>query len=351
MKITFFIGSMGQGGAERVISLLAGDYVRRGWQTEIVCLLSGDVAQTIDPRVKLVNIIGPHSSYVKNALFWLRGIRQYLKREKPDRVVSFVGRINALVLTSAFGLGLPITVSERNDPRHDGRGKAMLAYCNAIYPTAQKIVFQTKAEEACFTPGVCKKGCIIPNPVHVEGAVKGEPEAFTVLTAGRLAPQKNHKMLIEAMGLIHREFPQARCVIYGEGDERRELEALLGQLGLEDVVRLPGHSLQVHQKIAESSAFVLTSEFEGLSNSLLEAMILGIPCITTDYPGADEVIEDGRTGYIVPRKDAAALAEKLKKLITDREEADRLSQNAMAEAVRYKQENVIQAWRNVIGEG
>lgn len=348
MKITFFIGHMGYGGAERVISLLANDYCRRGWDTDIVMLLSRDLAQRLEPGVRLVDLSLGGGSYLKRAPYWLRQIRGYLKWEKPDCVVSFIGRINALVLTAALGMNIPIVVSERNDPRHDGRGKGMLAFCDALYKTARAVVFQTKAEQECFSEAVKAKGVIIPNPVSTEGVSRREPKGFHVVTAGRLAEQKNQKMLMDAMALVRREIPEANCTIYGEGELRQELESYVREKGLENTVFLPGHALDIHEKIADASAFVLTSEYEGLPNALIEAMMLGIPCVTTDYPGSEEVVEDGVTGLIVPRRDAEALAKKLIALARDRELGETLGQKARQEAEKYRTENVIEQWRRVI---
>ncbi|MGN1015494.1 MAG: glycosyltransferase [Faecousia sp.] len=350
MKITFFIGHMGYGGAERVISLLANDYCRRGWDTDIVMLLSNDLAQKLEPGVRLVDLSLGGGSYGKRALRWMKEIRGYLKREKPDCVVSFIGRINALVLTAALGLKLPVIVSERNDPRHDGRGKGMLTYCDTLYRTARAVVFQTKAEQECFSDAVKAKGVIIPNPVSVEGAVRRESEDFRVVTAGRLAEQKNHKMLMDAMVLVSGEIPEARCTIYGEGELRSELETYVREKGLEDTVSMPGHALDIHEKIADASVFVLTSEYEGLPNALIEAMMLGIPCVTTDYPGAEEVMTDGLTGLIVPRGDDKELARKLVWLAQNREAGSTLGNNARQEAEKYRTENVIRQWRKVIEE-
>lgn len=348
MKISFFIGHMGYGGAERVISLLANDYAQRGWDTQIVMLLSNDVAQTIDPRVKLVDMSMGGGSYMKRAPKWMGSIRGYLKKEKPDCVVSFIGRINALVLTAAMGLKMPIIVSERNDPRHDGRGKGMLAYCDTIYRTARAVVFQTKAEEVCFSDAVKAKGVIIPNPVDVGDAQRKKPEHLHILTAGRLAQQKNHKMLMDAVAMLRSSIADIQCTIYGEGELREELEVYRKEKGLEELVLLPGHSRSVHEKVAQASIFVLTSEYEGLPNALIEAMMMGVPCITTDYPGSDEVIADGVTGLIVPRQNPRALAEALLRLLNEPELADSLSRQAMAEAVRYQTANVINQWRTVI---
>ena len=348
MKITFFIGHMGYGGAERVISLLANDYCRRGWDTDIVMLLSRDLAQRLEPGVRLVDLSLGGGSYLKRAPYWLRQIRGYLKREKPDCVVSFIGRINALVLTAALGMNIPIVVSERNDPRHDGRGKGMLAFCDALYKTARAVVFQTKAEQECFSAAVKAKGVIIPNPVSTEGVSRREPKGFHVVTAGRLAEQKNQKMLMDAMALVRREIPEASCTIYGEGELRQELESYVREKGLENTVFLPGHALDIHEKIADASAFVLTSEYEGLPNALIEAMMLGIPCVTTDYTGSEEVVEDGVTGLIVPRGDAETLARKLIGLARDGASGKALGENARVDAEKYRTENVIAQWQNVI---
>ena len=348
MKITFFIGHMGFGGAERVISLLANDYCRRGWETEIVMLLSSDLAQKLEPGVRLIDLSFGGGSYAKRAPAWLKEIRRYLKKEKPDCVVSFIGRINALVLLAGLGLKMPIVVSERNDPRHDGRGKGMLMLCDRLYRTARAVVFQTKAEMECFSDAVKDRGVIIPNPVSVEGVSRREPEGFPVVTAGRLAAQKNHKMLMNAMEILRREIPEAKCTIYGEGELRQELERYVREKGLENTVFLPGHALDIHEKIADASVFVLTSEYEGLPNALIEAMMLGIPCITTDYPGSEEVMEDGVTGLIVPRGDAEALARKLIALALNRELGEALGEKARQEAEKYRTENVIARWQNVI---
>ena len=252
------------------------------------------------------------------------------------------------MLTAALGMKIPIVVSERNDPRHDGRGKGMLALCDALYKTARAVVFQTKAEQACFSEAVKAKGVIIPNPVSTEGVSRREPEGFHVVTAGRLAEQKNQKMLMDAMALVRREIPEASCTIYGEGELRQELESYVREKGLADTVFLPGHALDIHKKIADASAFVLTSEYEGLPNALIEAMMLGIPCVTTDYPGSEEVVADGVTGLIVLRRDAEALAKKLIALARDRELGENLGEKARQEAEKYRTENVIVQWQNVI---
>ena len=208
VHISFFIGDMVSGGAERVIQLLANDFVDSGWKVDIVLLLSNKVDYEQFPLSKEISIIdlsGSETSYHKNAFRWLTSIRKLVKQTKPDCIVSFIGRINALVLTSILGLNIPILVSERNDPRHDGRSKAMLQYCNLIYKKASAIVFQTQYEQQCFSKSLLGKSYVIPNPVSVSLADEVTENPLEISTAGRLVPQKNHAMLIEAISLVKKE--------------------------------------------------------------------------------------------------------------------------------------------------
>lgn len=349
MKISFFIGSMGGGGAERVISILANHYAEKGWDVEIALLLKNEVGYTLDENIKIVDLTGKHASYFKNLPGWIMKIRKYLKKSKPDRVVSFVGRINALVLMSSFGMKIPMVVSERNDPRHDGRGNFMLSMCNISYgfKHCKAVVHQTKYEQSCFAESLEHKSCVIPNPVEVKAERKADNK-YRLVTAGRLIEQKNHAMLVDAVGILKDEFPELCADIYGEGSLRGELTSQIEKCGLSDRVRLCGNVSDLHFRINDAGMFVMTSEFEGLSNALLEAMMLGLACVTTDYPGVEEVIENGKNGIIVPRGDVKALAAALKEVLSDDEKRKSLCENALSTAQNYKKETVLGMWENVI---
>jgi glycosyltransferase involved in cell wall biosynthesis len=347
MKISFFIGSMNRGGAERVISILANDYCARGWDVDIVLLLQNAVEYDLDSRIRIVDITKKSDGYLKNAPRWLGGIRKYLKERKPDRVVSFVGRINALVLTASIGLKLPVVISERNDPKHDGRGAFMQWYCNRIYHQAKAIVYQNEHEKSCFSKSLEKKGCIIPNPVSV-AAVKTE-SSDVIATAGRLIEQKNQKILVSAMAQVHKVYPDVKCRIYGEGALREALQTQIDELGLQDIVTLEGNVKDIHARLSQCGIFALTSNFEGLSNALIEAMQVGLACITTDYPGARELITDGENGLVVPMNDADALAKSIIKLIENKDGcADTLAQQGKTFAARFNAEAVLTQWHTAI---
>ena len=348
MKIAFFIGSMARGGAERVISILANHYVRKGWKVEIILLLKNKVEYDLSDQVKVIDMSGLSNSYFKNAGIWLKRIRSYLGSEKPDCVVSFVARINALVLTASIGLKTKIIVSERNDPRHDGRSNAMQAYCDLIYRRSAGIVFQTEYERSCFSDKVQKMGIVIPNPVSVTAMPQRGGQTLKIITAGRLAEQKNQKILIEAVDKIKENFQNLECYIYGEGPLEQFLKGEIDKKGLNKVVFLPGNVKNIYEKVSEASVFVMTSDYEGLSNSLIEAMMIGVPCITTDYPGARELIVDNENGKVVPCNDANALAKALIEMLSDTTQAQKYARAAEMSAREYSAEVVLNKWDNFI---
>ncbi len=347
MKISFFIGSMRRGGAERVISILANHYSQKGWEVEIALLLDTTVGYELNENIKVVDLTAGKGSYIKRMPMWLKKIRNYVKSSKPDRVVSFIGRINVLVLNALRGLKVPVIVSERNDPKHDGRGAVMLWLCNKSYKKASAIVHQTKYEESCFSPKLATKSYIVPNPVNVAVETKS-PVPYRIVTAGRLLPQKNHAMLIDAVAMLKDEFPEVKLDIYGDGSLKDNLSAKIKEMNLEDMVFLMGNVSDLHQRIADADVFAMTSEFEGLSNALIEAMMLGLVCVSTDYPGADEVVKHEENGLLVPCRDANKLSEVLRQLFKGKELNSRLRNNAKETSQKYRPEEVIKKWEAVI---
>jgi len=351
MKISFFIGSMVSGGAERVISLLANEYAQNGWDVEIVLMLKNEVNQkqfSLNDRIRIVDLSIKEGNYKKKTLRWLHKVRSYIKKEKPNCIVSFIGRINALVLTAAVGLDIPILVSERNDPHHDGRGKLMLWYCNLVYSRASAIVYQTRYEKECFSRILDKKSYIIPNPVEIVENLNIEENDYEISTAGRLVQQKNHALLIDAISFVKIKYPEVKCYIYGEGLLREKLEEQVREQGLKDTVFLPGNKTDINEWIAKSSIFVMSSDYEGLSNALIEAMMQGKPCVSTSYPGADELIKSGENGLLVPCKDARALANAIVSLFDQKELRHMLAVNAAIDSEKYKKNNVLEKWKQVI---
>ncbi len=349
-KILIFIGSMSRGGAERVISIISNDLAERGWDVSVCMLLSNSVDYRLSDKIKIVDLSGKTSSRLKHIPNWIFGIRKLVKNEKPDVILSFVARINIIVQLACLGLKERIIVSERNDPYSDGRSKLVDMLTYWLYPKADAVVFQTKRAEGYFEKRRLKNTYIITNPISVE-CCAGTPVKGKIVSVGRLMPQKNHKLLIDSVVEVHKSLPYVQLFIYGEGNMREELEEYTHTLEADNYVHFMGNVLNIHEKISDAELFVLSSDYEGLSNALLEAMMMGLPCISTTCAGSDEYIESGENGILVPVKSREDMTSAIFKVLENDELRTKLKNNAINKASDYKKEKVIKMWYTLIDNG
>lgn len=346
-KIVFFIGSMGSGGAERVISHLANDYVQRGYDTHICMLLKNEVEYDLNPSIYVHDMSGGGGSRIKRVPYWIKSINCFIRSHNPDRIVSFAARINILVLLASFGYSKRVIVSERNDPQLDGRGFVANILTKVLYKFAKIVVFQTEEVKRLFPEYIQRNSRVIPNPIEVKFLYSGK-QTNKIVTVGSLKEQKNHEMLIDAFKIIHNIYPDFHLYIYGEGHLRAKLTKQIEREGLHDNVHLPGKKRNVHKFIKDALFFVLSSNYEGLSNALLEAMAMGMPCISTDCTGVDEYIVNNNNGLIVKRGDVNLLASAMLRFIEDDELRINCGRNAKKILKKVNKEKVLKKWAKVI---
>lgn len=346
-KIAFIIGSMRRGGAERVISILANYYAHKEWAVDVITLLDDRNEYELNNQVNVVHLCGKSNSRLKQLPMWLFRIRKYVVNEKPDRIVSFIARINIITIFSCLGLKKHIVISERNDPKADGRSVFLRTAAYLFYPLADTVVFQTKWAQSCFCKKIKNKSVIIPNPVQVtkESLCVKEKKIAAV---GRLLEQKNHSMLINAFKKVHDDYPEYKLFIYGEGRLRNQLLKQIQALKLDEAVFLPGNVSNIHEKISDAEMFVLSSNYEGMSNALLEAMMMGLPCISTDCAGSNEIIVDNVNGLLTPIGCADKLSECMIRLINDKELSALISKESKISAKAFDTEELIKKWESII---
>ena len=326
MKIVFVLPDMVGGGTERVVALLANEYVKKGYETDILLFAGKHIAYLLDERVK-VHIVGEVSG--GNPILRLQRVinmRRFYKKNKDCCIFAF--SVMGAVFSVVASLGIPcrMLVSERNDPTRYEHQKIR----NWAYKKAEKIVLQTEDMRTCFPDKLSGKMVVIPNPVPDD-----IPEPYMgirqkrVVSVARLQPQKNQKLLLDAFSQFIKKYPEYELYLFGVGILEKELKEQAKKLSIADKVIFKGFSSEVREKIRDSAMFVLSSDYEGISNSMIEALAMGIPVISTDCPigGSRMYIQDHINGLLTPVGDADALCKAMCDVAGNEELAKKLSQN------------------------
>ncbi|MEK5066213.1 glycosyltransferase [Cytobacillus sp. FSL R5-0596] len=346
-RIAFILGGMGNGGAERVVSILANHYASCGKKVDILTLLSPNCTYHLGPNVRLICLAKEGESRKLQIFNWIFKLKKYYKEYRPYRMVSFFAKINIVVMIAFLRNIGDIIVSERNDPSKDGRGIAVKFLTNLLYPKTKRVIFQTKWAQSCFSKRVISNSDIVYNPIKQISSQRVDITT-DIVNVGKLLDQKNHKLLISAFHKISKEFPENKLVIYGEGEKRKELENLIESFGLKGRVQLPGWTSEVHQKMASSQFFVLSSNYEGFSNALLEAMMIGVPCITTDCAGSNELIKNNVNGLITPVGCLEELVAAMRTMLGNPQLAEKLAEQGKKDVQKFSVDRVIGRWESVI---
>lgn len=361
MKILFFVSSLNAGGAERVATSLANAWVDRGGQVTLAPTYSGKGTcfYPLDNKVKLVWLadrMGPLGRWLFTPLAKWFAIRRLIRQNRPDVIVSFLTNVNINVLLASRATKVPIIVCERTDPAYStsaGRGLKVLR--RVTYPWANLVCLQTQDSVAGFrklVPGVADIA-VIPNPLPPELLTVGRSHRennsggrHRLIAMGRLVPAKRFSWLIQAYAALAPDFPQWDLFIWGEGPLRPALARQIAEAGLADRVFLPGRTSQPWHELGQADAFVLSSQVEGFPNVLLEAMALGLPCVTVDCPsGPRELSNDGQEALLVPLNDLGAFQDALAQIMQDPVLRNVLGRHA-AESVRHRYEltRVLKQW-------
>lgn len=364
MRLTLVISSLGLGGAERVLSVMAGHWAAKGWH---ITLITFDAAEndffSLPPAVTRValDLMGDSPnpiSAMRSNIGRVRRLRQAILTSRPQAVISFLDKINVLTLLACLKSPFPVIVSERVDPSRHSIGRVWSILRRRLYPHAAAVVIQSEAVRGWAERFLQSRAVFtIPNPVLPPTSARlsasqtpaAPPSRPVIAALGRLVPQKGFDLLIRATAQVLEKHPAWSLMILGEGPERKNLEQLAGDLGFSHRIRFPGHVQDPTRLLRQADLFVLSSRFEGFPNALLEAMSCGLPVISADCPsGPREIVRDGVDGLLIPTEDVGALAAALNRLMSDAAERARLAGHASEVLNRFGIERIMGLWEDLL---
>lgn len=360
-KIAFLINSLGKGGAEHVAVNLAEHFYRQGHEilfvTSRVLPKEYELSFPSKRRILEDEISGGSFGRIGKIPARLNGLKRIWREEKPDVILSFMGKLNLYVMVSAGRSEIPVFLSVRSDPAREYPGVLQKWLAGKLFVRARGVFFQTEMAMGAFPDNVRRHSEVLPNLLDksfLKPRYDGERDNEIVMV-GRLDANKNHAMVFRAFAAVHQDFPEYRLVIYGTGyadgsDTKPALLNLAEELGISSSVIFKGMQTEIRDKIERAKVFVLASGYEGMPNALLEAMASGLCAISTDCPcgGPATVIRDHENGILIPVGDEQALVHALREVMADPALAERLGTAATEIADTLSPEKVCAQWQRAI---
>lgn len=395
-KVLMVMPVLKGGGAERVASILTNEFYKNGYTCDFLltsCKKEEVISRDLDENIpviilrdffeksfadsfykllqiftsvickpfekakKSVPVAFSYLSFVANYHKEIKALKKVLKDREDATVVAFLQPTIPMVLLSGLKTKNKIIVSERGDPKRQMKHRYGYKFIKKYYERADKVVFQTKDAKNTYPANISAKGTVIFNPIkeNLPEPYKGERNK-NITTFCRISYQKNLPVFVKAFADVHKKFSDYRLRIIGNtqnaDDEKalKETKALIEELNVEEFVDFEPFSLNVHSEIIKDAVYVNSSDYEGMSNAMLEAMAIGMPVVCTDCPigGAAAVINNGENGLLVPVGDAEGLAAAIKRVVSDKELSEKLSDNAQKIREELSLPNIARKWMELM---
>ena len=329
-KFLFVMPSLVGGGSERVLVTIANNLCVEN-KIEILTLVNSDAFYSIDKRVEIHslelnvnrrNTVKKYVSLFKGFFISLFHLKEEIKKCNPDAVLSFSKETNVFVIVLKLlgSLKCKLVVSERANPYY--RNAAFQLFEKLFYSFADLIICQSVAASRFFGAKNSKKIEVIRNPLNENSvpSVFHEVRVKKIVAVGRLFPEKNHALLIDAFCNLDPIFDDYILEIYGEGPLRKNLEQKIKSSKKQDKIFLMGEKRNVMHLIADAALFVLPSESEGFPNVLIEALASGLPVVSTNFApnGVAGEIVDEKNGIVVPCNNVSAMVDAIENMLTDK---------------------------------
>jgi len=357
-KVLFVYDTLGYGGAEKQLVFAAEGLVNKGWHVAILNLnqdKSTGKSRTIDKRIQIFVADIPYRNVFQSNYELIKFTSKITRQFNPDVIIGFNELCGFCVSVAGRLCGVPSIISERGDP--------FVTYKNAKLPRKIKLwcinkadgaVFQTQQASEFYCQRLRKSSIVISNPVFVNEqlpSIDYNNLPKTVISLGRLDNhQKRFDVMLQAFTRFHDTHSDYELKIYGSGEDEGTILQWIDELGLESCVKMMGVSSKPLQDYCKGGIFLITSDYEGISNSLLEAMACGLPVVATDHTpgGARLLIRDKENGLLVPVRDVDAISNALSLYADNASLREKCGNNAKRVLVDYSPERMLDLWENYI---
>lgn len=346
-RVLFVCNSVSIGGAERVVSILADELIKKDYEIYLLGFIKTEDSYLADSRIKVI-IAEKGDKAILAKIIRIKAIRKVIRKYNITTVIAF-SHYNAMYsVVATRGLKVNVIGSERNDPAQIDNRKILNWLRLKLYRKLDTLVCQTNDAKAYFPEEIQQKSVVILNPIteSLPAPYQGERKS-RVVSFSRLEPQKNIPMLLDAFKVFQASHPDYVLDIYGVGSMRDEL---IEKTKDNPTIHIQPYTPNVHNAILDASMFALCSDYEGLSNAMIEAMGCGIPTIVTDCPcgGARMVIQNGENGILVPVRNIKAMVDAMCRVADDKKFAEKLSREGIKIRRTLDKQKITEQWETVI---
>lgn len=307
-KIVLVVNAL-YAGAGKILLFVATKCVKAGWDVTVVTLYDKEICEYHIDGVKFINLDISQERFL-GRLNAIKIIRKLIYALNPLVLCAFVSDVAFITRFATLGMKIYFVSAERGDPYT--LPQKWVKLIKWTYIMSDHVIFQLNGAQNFFNDKIIAKSSVIPNPYTTDEDItpyKGKRRK-NIVTAGRFVEQKGFDILLRAFKIFLKKHSEYNLIIYGDGPLKNNLINLAGDLEILSKVSFPGFVKDIRKVIRKDAIFVLSSRFEGIPNTLIEAMSIGLPIVSTDCtPGGPRFLTDnGQRGILVPVDDYVSMA-------------------------------------------
>lgn len=346
-RVLIFIDKISYSGASKIVCWVSNGLLRAGIDVTLVTHQKQDAARMLDSRVHCIQLEVGQGNRISRGLRSIAKLRKLIKSGDYGLCIGFLPTECFYMRVATAFLGVPMIVCERSDPYLE---RGLIADIGRFsYRFADGAVFQTEGAKNFFPLSLQKRSVVIPNPAfqNKTAMIPYAQRGDTIAYSGRLhIRQKRQDVLLRAFSQVCKTNDSVQLVLYGDGPDRQELKRLAINLHIDGRVHFAGRINNVEEAISSSKLLVLSSDYEGIPNVILEALQMGVPVVSTDCSpgGAALLIQNGVNGFLAKRDSVADLADKIQQVLDNTELAAQMAAHAPQITQRFREEDVLNEW-------